>query len=372
MVGRSHTLSVIYDMHDPSVERGESSSQRQAQGAFFTPSSFSSLCWLPTTTPSSSRCAKRGACRSALPRPPIRISSVFVPQILRDAPLGSRAKRRTAASSHIGQEERTENRIWRTVRPPHSEHAAAAPGSQCSVGQPPSPIWIQPPTEAHPPPHLPRPDLEQMVRGGAPGALAAQWARPCARGADLRHRSASQHLAFWPLDGPEGLLERLRSATARPGRLWYASAWLRAVLGMADPCSFCASGYCPAQRPPPRAKRAHACLARLKVRARLPRCPLTPLTPPRTRTARPKRKHRGPHTRGALGAALALHARRAPVGRCELKAGGRAAARPLEAPAAAATAAHGQPSVPWAAGRPPMGRRAPPRLARAARYTVCD
>ena len=123
---------------------------------------------------------------------------------------------------------------------------------------------------------------------------------------------------------PEGLLERLRSATARPGRLWYASAWLRAVLGMADPCSFCASGYCPAQRPPPRAKRAHARLARLKVRARLPRCPLTPLTPPRTRTARPKRKHRGPHTRGALGAALALHARRAPVGRWELKAGGRA------------------------------------------------
>ena len=61
--------------------------------------SFSSLCWLPTTTPSSSRCAKRGACRSALPRPPVRISSVFVPQILRDAPLGSRAKRRTAASS---------------------------------------------------------------------------------------------------------------------------------------------------------------------------------------------------------------------------------------------------------------------------------
>ena len=97
-LGRSNTLSVIYDMHDQSVERGESSSQRQAQGAFFTPSSFSSLCWLPTTTPSSSRCAKRGACRSALPRPPIRISSVFVPQILRDAPLGSRAKRRTAAS----------------------------------------------------------------------------------------------------------------------------------------------------------------------------------------------------------------------------------------------------------------------------------
>ena len=32
MVGRSHTLSVIYDMHDPCVERGESSSQRQAQG----------------------------------------------------------------------------------------------------------------------------------------------------------------------------------------------------------------------------------------------------------------------------------------------------------------------------------------------------
>ena len=99
LLGRSKTLSVIYDMHDPGVERGESSSQRQAQGAFFTPSSFSSLCWLPTTTPSSSRCAKRGACRSALPRPPIRISSVFVPQILRDAPLGSRAKRRTAASS---------------------------------------------------------------------------------------------------------------------------------------------------------------------------------------------------------------------------------------------------------------------------------
>ena len=62
---------------------------------------------------------------------------------------------------------------------------------------------------------------------------------------------------IWPfgLSTPrEGLLERLRSATARPGRLWYASAWLRAVLGMADPCSFCASGYCPAQRPPPRAK----------------------------------------------------------------------------------------------------------------------
>ena len=180
---------------------------------------------------------------------------------------------------------------------------------------------------------------------------------------------------IWPFGlstAAEGLLERLRSATARPGRLWYASAWLRADLGMADPCSFCASGYCPAQRPPPRAKRAHARLARLKVRARLPRCPLTPLTPPRTRTARPKRKHRGPHTRGALGAALALHARRAPVGRCELKAGGRAAARPPEAPPAAATAAHGQPSVPWAAGRPPMGRRAPPRLARAARYTVCD
>ena len=123
---------------------------------------------------------------------------------------------------------------------------------------------------------------------------------------------------------------------------------------------------------PPRAWRANAQLARLKVRARLPRCPPTPLTPPRTRTARPKRKHRGPHTRGALGAALALHARRAPVGRCELKAGGRAAARPPEAPPAAATAAHGQPSVPWAAGRPPIGRRAPPRLARAARHTVCD
>ena len=50
------TLSVIYDMHDQSVERGESSSQRQAQGAFFTPSSFSSLCWLPTTTPSQKKC----------------------------------------------------------------------------------------------------------------------------------------------------------------------------------------------------------------------------------------------------------------------------------------------------------------------------
>ena len=73
-----------------------------------------------------------------------------------------------------------------------------------------------------------------------------------------------------------------------------------------------------------------------------------------------------------LGAALALLARRAPVGRCELKAGGRAAARPPEVPPAAATAAHSQPSVPWAAGRPPMGRRAPPRLARAARYTMCD
>ena len=34
-----------------------------------------------------------------------------------------------------------------------------------------------------------------------------------------------------------------------------------------------------------------------------------PLTPSRTRTARPKRMHRGPHTRLALGAALALHAR---------------------------------------------------------------
>ena len=98
-VGRSNTLSVIYDMHDRGVERGESSSQRQAQGRVSSYRSFSSLCWLPTTTPSSSRCAKRGACRSALPRPPIRISSVFVPQILRDAPLGSRAKRRTAASS---------------------------------------------------------------------------------------------------------------------------------------------------------------------------------------------------------------------------------------------------------------------------------
>lgn len=184
--------------------------------------------------------------------------------------------------------------MWRTVRPPHSEHAAAAPGSQSAGPRAPSLVRIQPPTEAHPPPHLPRPDLEQAVRGGAPGARAGQWARPCARGADLRHGSASQHLAFWPFDGPEGLLERLRSATARPGRLWYASAWLRAVLGMADPCSFCASGYCPAQRPPPRAKRAHARLARLKVRARLPRCPLTPLTPPRTRTARPKRMHRGP------------------------------------------------------------------------------
>ena len=83
-----------------------------------------------------------------------------------------------------------------------------------------------------------------------------------------------------------------------------------------------------------RAKRARARLARLKVRARLPRCParsrrsrsrgVMRLTPPRTRTARPKRMHRGPHTRGALGAALALHARRAPVGRWELKAGGRA------------------------------------------------
>ena len=69
---------------------------------------------------------------------------------------------------------------------------------------------------------------------------------------------------IWPFGlstAAEGLLERLRSATARPGRLWYASAWLGAVLGMADPCSFCASGYCPAQRPPPRAKRAHARLA---------------------------------------------------------------------------------------------------------------
>ena len=126
--------------------------------------------------------------------------------------------------------------MWRTVRPPHSEHAAAAPGSQSAVPQALSPFPIQPPTEAHPPPHLPRPDLEQAVRGGAPGAQAAQWARPCARGADLRHGSASQHLAFWPFDGPEGLLERLRSATARPGRLWYASAWLGAVLGMTDPC----------------------------------------------------------------------------------------------------------------------------------------
>ena len=143
--------------------------------------------------------------------------------------------------------------------------------------------------------------------------------------------------------------------------------------------SSCTSGYCPAQRPlrgpsglepawpgsrcvlaSPDAPPAHAARG---VRR---------LTPPRTRTARPKRMHRGPHTRGALGAALALHARRAPVGRCELKAGGRAAARPPEAPPAAATAAHGQPSVPWAAGRPPMGRRAPPRLARSARYTVCD
>ena len=171
--------------------------------------------------------------------------------------------------------------MWRTVGDPHAEHAAAAPGSQSAVPQALSPFPIQPPTEAHPPPHLPRPDLEQAVRGGAPGARAGQWARPCARGADLRHGSASQHLAFWPFDGPEGLLERLRSATARPGRLWYASAWLRAVLGMTDPCSFCASGYCPAQRPPPRAKRAHARLARLKVRARLPRCPARSRRPAR-------------------------------------------------------------------------------------------
>ena len=38
---------------------------------------------------------------------------------------------------------------------------------------------------------------------------------------------------IWPFGlstAAEGLLERLRSATARPGRLWYASAWLRAVL----------------------------------------------------------------------------------------------------------------------------------------------
>ena len=94
--------------------------------------------------------------------------------------------------------------MWRTVRPPHAEHAAAAPGSQCAGARAPSLVRIQPPTEAHPPPHLPRPDLEQAVRGGAPGAQAAQWARPCARGADLRHRSASQHLAFWPFDGHRG------------------------------------------------------------------------------------------------------------------------------------------------------------------------
>ena len=84
--------------------------------------------------------------------------------------------------------------------------------------------------------------------------------------------------------------------------------------------SSCTSGYCPAQRPlrgpsglepawpgsrcvlaSPDAPPAHAARG---VRR---------LTPPRTRTARPKRMHRGPHTRGALGAALALHARRAPL-----------------------------------------------------------
>ena len=111
---------------------------------------------------------------------------------------------------------------------------------------------------------------------------------------------------------------------------------------------------------PPRAKRANAQLARLKVRARLPRCPLTPLTPPRTRTARPKRKHHGPHTRGALGAALALHA--APCTRGQMRAQGRRASR--RAPAGGAPRCCNGRSWPagrsnWAAGRPPMGRRAP-------------
>ena len=106
------------------------------------------------------------------------------------------------------------------------------------------------------------------------------------------------------------------------------------------------------------------------------------LASPDARSRRSRRPARAPpdpsasttaRTRAALSAPLSpFTLRRAPVGRCELKAGGRAAARPPEAPPAAATAAHGQPSVPWAAGRPPIGRRAPPRLARAARHTVCD
>ena len=124
---------------------------------------------------------------------------------------------------------------------------------------------------------------------------------------------------------------------------------------------------------PPRAKRANAQLARLKVRARLPRCPLTPLTPPRTRTARPKRKHHGPHTRGALGAALALHA--APCTRGQMRAQGRRASR--RAPAGGAPSCCNGRS--WPAERSLGGRATadgPPCTAaartRGSRCTVCD
>ena len=216
--------------------------------------------------------------------------------------------------------------MWRTVRPPHSEHAAAAPGSQCSVGQSPSPIWIQPPTEAHPPPHLPRPDLEQAVRGGAPGARAAQWARPCARGADLRHGSASQHLAFWPFDGPEGLRS---SGSARPPRAPDASGTPRPGSGL--------SLAWPIRAPP--ARRA---TARRRDRRRGP-SGLTPAWPgsrcvlasPGARSRRSRRPARAPpdpiactaaRTRAALSAPLSPFTR-AVLPLWQMRAQGRRATR---------------------------------------------
>ena len=75
------------------------SGRHRAESPLTAPSRRSAGCRRRLLHLHGAKSAVLAGCRSALPRPPVRISSVFVPQILRDAPLGSRAKRRTAASS---------------------------------------------------------------------------------------------------------------------------------------------------------------------------------------------------------------------------------------------------------------------------------
>ena len=127
-----------------------------------------------------------------------------------------------------------------------------------------------------------------------PRAFSSGSARPPrAPDASGTPRPGSGLSLAWPIRAPSARRATARRRDRRRGPSGLTPAWPGSRCVLASP-----------DAPP-----AHAA------------CGVMTLTPPR---ARPKRMHRGSHTRGALGAALALHARRAPVGRWELKAGGRA------------------------------------------------